>query len=63
MPAPHLKGTYSANCCTHCRQNLTLIADKLGMTKCANCLYFETIGVYTITDYNNWLKKNLAISN
>lgn len=63
MPAPHLRGVYSVNCCTHCRTQLTLIADSLGMRKCAQCLYFESIGVYTIEDYNNYLRKNLQISN
>ena len=58
MPKPELRGTYSVNVCTHCRKQLTLVADKLGCSKCPECSYFESIGVYTITDYNNWLIKN-----
>lgn len=48
----------SVNRCTHCRKSLTLTADKLGYTKCADCTYFEAIGVYTTEQYNEWLRKN-----
>lgn len=46
---------YSVNVCSHCRKQLTLIADKLGMRKCPQCVYFDNIGVYSVKQYNNWL--------
>lgn len=48
---------YSVNCCRRCKRQLTIIADKLGYNKCAECNYFDSIGVYSIEDYNEWLKK------
>lgn len=49
----------SVNVCSHCRnRNLTLAEDKAGNRRCATCTYFDNIGVYTIEDYNNWLRKN-----
>ena len=52
------KSIWSVNCCTHCKKQLTLMADKLGKTKCAQCDYFDGIGVYTIQDYNEYLNQN-----
>lgn len=50
---------YSVNICSHCRQRqLTIVEDSLGIRKCADCVYFNTIGVYTIEQYNNWLIRN-----
>ena len=49
----------SVKVCSHCRsRNLTLAEEKMGLKKCADCIYFESIGVYTIEQYNAWLKKN-----
>ena len=46
----------SVNCCRRCRRNLTLTADNLGYKICADCLYFENRGIYTIEQYNEYLK-------
>lgn len=44
-----------ARLCPHCRQRyMTLYESELGY--CADCLYFKSVGVYTIKDYNDWLK-------
>lgn len=50
--------SYSVNCCEHCKKNLTLSEDQAGFIHCAECQFFESIGVYTIIDYNNWLRGN-----
>lgn len=50
------KGHYSVNCCVHCRKNLSLTEDAMGYRKCADCIYFENIGVYSIEQYNDWLR-------
>ena len=46
----------SVNVCEKCKENLSLTEAKFGST-CTNCKYFELRRVYTIEDYNNWLKK------
>lgn len=47
----------SVNVCSHCRKNhLSLSANKMGITKCAECNYFHTRGIYTIEQYNIWLR-------
>jgi ribosomal protein L37AE/L43A len=51
----------SVNCCAKCGKNLTLALDQMGIDYCADCYYFKSIGVYSITDYNNWLKKNKSL--
>lgn len=49
--------SYSVNVCLHCRKQLTISADQLGYRECANCNYFHTLGIYTVEQYNEWLKK------
>lgn len=49
----------SVNVCSHCRRrHLTLAEVELGLRECPDCIYFSTIGVYTIEQYNSWLIKN-----
>lgn len=52
------KGFFSVNVCTHCRKNLSLTADRLGMKQCAECVEFRNRGIYTTKQYNEWLKNN-----
>lgn len=53
--------------CSKCSKELTkLQRDYMGNhdeTVCPNCQYFESIGVVTISDYNQWLKGEFKIGN
>ena len=51
------KGTWSASVCRTCRRQLTLSEGRAKMTLCTDCTCLESAGVYTIKQYNNWLKK------
>lgn len=46
--------------CSRCNKQLRPeereYCDKHNSTWCAQCLYFDTIGVRTIADYNRWLR-------
>jgi transcription elongation factor Elf1 len=47
--------------CKHCNKELMTgerqIAEKTEVALCAECQYLQAIGVTTITQYNDWLKK------
>jgi hypothetical protein len=50
---------YSVNQCTRCkRRQLSVKEVEAGYRICPDCLYFENMGIYSIEDYNEWLKKN-----
>jgi len=50
-------GFFSANKCCHCKRQLTISGDKLGYKECADCTYFHNREIYSVEDYNNWLKQ------
>ena len=48
--------------CSCCGKTLTFLArqfmEKHDQDECADCLYLHLLGVYTIEDYNNYLRKH-----
>jgi hypothetical protein len=57
------RGFFSVNVCSHCRKQLTLNDDLLGSRKCSECIYFETIGVHSVEQYNDWLPEIKIVKN
>lgn len=49
----------SVDLCQHCRKRrISIGASNAGFTKCPECIHLELNRVYTIQDYNNYLKRN-----